>query len=329
MTRPCAPYRPFLSGTQTLFIVFVLFVPAPQGAETISGDALNPIALSQNGKLVAVEQYDSVEGLGGEVSGRILIIEIESGRVTDRIPIAFNENRPPYEGTSGEKMAAINRKLHAGAMTRLKKEGFGALSPTRIKPTSRLTMDEMEIGYNEYPKGENNVAYSFFLRDTVSGYRREITRRVHQAREREAVNITGISVGRSFLLIIYKTGRMMEYNPGEQVLLVINRFALARFFNASGMELYRKKEYLRAANRFEQALTHNELHHFAAYNGACMHALLGDADRSIALLKKLKAMKTPGAAKRLKRVAGDSDFDPVRNTEKFKAFIQKQATGRP
>lgn len=93
--------------------------------------------------------------------------------------------------------------------------------------------------------------------------------------------------------------------------------------NTRGFRYYQAKDYERALPYFSAALQRDPGHVKAAYNAACMFALLGDTDASITMLRRLGQMDDPEATKRLEKVARDGDFDRIRNEAAFQAAMRE------
>jgi len=102
---------------------------------------------------------------------------------------------------------------------------------------------------------------------------------------------------------------------------------LASKLNARGMRLYKRGEYERATRMFEWANELSFSHPKAAYNRAALAARANDSLGAVYWLWRLRFMRiddyNPGSEETdllVEKSRKDSDFDPVRQSDEFRAF---------
>jgi hypothetical protein len=98
----------------------------------------------------------------------------------------------------------------------------------------------------------------------------------------------------------------------------------AKDCNTAGYRLYKLGEHRAALSYFLAASALDSNFALGTYNAACAFALLGDAGRAVAYLKKLEGMSDPNAAARIEKARTDSDFDGIREAPEFVAFLRDQ-----
>jgi hypothetical protein len=85
---------------------------------------------------------------------------------------------------------------------------------------------------------------------------------------------------------------------------------------------YRRNEIRRALDWFMDSSLANANNPWSAWNAACMHALLGDADLSVELLKKMDAIAAATDREKFRqRVCTDNDFCPIAAASSFQAYM--------
>jgi tetratricopeptide (TPR) repeat protein len=90
------------------------------------------------------------------------------------------------------------------------------------------------------------------------------------------------------------------------------------FLTNLGSAYYNNKNYPEAIKTYEAAIKLGFQSDISAYNIACCYALTGDADNAVKWLKAAAKFKFRNLDEKIR---GDSDFDKVRNSEKFKIYL--------
>ena len=106
----------------------------------------------------------------------------------------------------------------------------------------------------------------------------------------------------------------------------IEREVVAEKLNARGKKLRNASFFRRAATAFELSHTTDLKYVPPIYNRACVAALQKDFMLAVAWLTKLQKLRTRKARRQLRKVAKDSDFDGIRDTEEFKQFTRGMGT---
>ncbi len=95
-------------------------------------------------------------------------------------------------------------------------------------------------------------------------------------------------------------------------------------WNSRGYVLDKLGQYEQAIASYEQALKFQPDYHQAWYNKACNYALQGNIEQAIENLEKAIHLN-PDECREMAKT--DSDFDSIREDERFVALIQGQHTG--
>ncbi|MBS1494333.1 MAG: hypothetical protein JST55_12520 [Bacteroidetes bacterium] len=91
-----------------------------------------------------------------------------------------------------------------------------------------------------------------------------------------------------------------------------------QFYMSLAESYYNKKEYKKSIENYIKGIDVGYASNSAAYNIACCYSLMGDADNAISWIKTAAKYKYSNLEDAIRK---DSDFDNIRNNEKFKDFI--------
>lgn len=93
-----------------------------------------------------------------------------------------------------------------------------------------------------------------------------------------------------------------------------------RFYTALAEIYYTTKNYKESIKMYEEAIKVGFVSETSAYNIACCYALSGDVENSVKWLKTAGKLKFRNLDE---KVRGDSDFDKIKNDEKFKTYLAR------
>jgi hypothetical protein len=132
------------------------------------------------------------------------------------------------------------------------------------------------------------------------------------------------------LMLEFLRSPVMEFDSGAQIFLILSTEQTAQFFNEVGFAFYGTKDYSAALTTFELALNSFPDHPNAAYNAACVAALLRDVQTSLHYLGELSRIRAErvddyavAAGKNLAQVDKDSDFNGIRSNPSFVSGLKK------
>lgn len=128
-----------------------------------------------------------------------------------------------------------------------------------------------------------------------------------------------LSVEGRHLLHFYYDDELTSFNTF--VLFPISEWNSARsyLFNAVGLKLHKKKKYDEAIEHYRYAIGKTPSFYIAHYNLACAWALKGEVSYAISKLRKAETLKSRDWV--LAKVAKDSDFDAIRDSDAFKNYL--------
>ena len=98
--------------------------------------------------------------------------------------------------------------------------------------------------------------------------------------------------------------------------------AYAEELNTAGYKARKQGYNRRALSLYAEAVSESPDYEMARFNLACEHALARNADAAIEQLEHLWKMDTTRALQRLRKIATDSDFEPIDDDPRFIAILR-------
>ena len=309
-------------------------------AVTIPVQGLDILAFSNDGRQVAFISYQDISLIGdAAAAGWIYIQNTLSKKTVEKIQIAEFIADVVYRADDPEVKEKVqkNKTRYEGAIANLKKRGFvfdiekqplpAGIKLDYVDKQQKGTKDSANApGPMAGPEGVPAVwDLTFYLQDPETQFRMDLVGTTAQQWQSKTTDIGATYAapdGRTFVFF-YHTPYLMEFDPGYEGSIIINRIQLSDFFNGVGFAYYKKKNFAQALENFKESYALNEQNPKACYNLACMSALEGKVEEAIEYLKSRKSMGTDDARDLFKQVHKDSDFNKIRENSRFKSYLSQ------
>ena len=274
---------------------------------------------------VVLKWMGNTGGVGGHGYGGFLIVDVREKKILHNIRDAYNftidHKILKKRGISREELDEFNNQASLGSGMKLKNLGYRTGKLEKASTDFTVTVRDKP----EQP-GSPSGYYEcrFYLTHPATGFSFTVEKAKIFQSQPGGVTIknTYVTPDKKGYLIFYRTPAIMEYDMGRDGVVLINSTDLSRFYNGVGFRYYKDDKYKQALQYFTRSIQFDPSYETAVYNAACMNGLTGDAEQAVYYLEELKALNTGRARQKLQKSKTDSDLDGIRDSSKFKAFVQ-------
>ena len=307
-------------------VTALLFVASPTRAETDGGDYSSLLRFSADGARLLLGTCDMNEDDG------VLEVRTEQGAVLEQLPFTHDPGRVgPSVSCSPDvfERAVVSGDFEA-LVALLKKHGLEQ-RPRRSGLSGDLTRyvgveDDQDARITLFlydAEGYRKLKYAPVLLNDLGTNAYAVT--VSWApKDRYAIVTGSRAVSEEAGERRWEPVMLRVSQPSRRPDIPVDRASLAKKLNGFGYKAYKKGDYLKATERYSEAVMLDPDYETAIYNLACMKALNGSKTEALEGLRKLRRMDTPLAREKLGKAPRDPDFRSIRKDSDFIGL-----TGRP